>query len=165
MKSNFVRLLWRGIFRRMVDSHLLPMEGEPREETGVENEQKVYGIVYDPKATSDDTHAHEIFIVTWDGKILHTHGFEGLTSFNVGHRHFYAGITQPEPSGVPHTHLYSTVTSFNDGHTHRLSGRTGPANPLPGGGHYHFFEGVTTIDGRTPHTHAYSGSTGNELPA
>lgn len=76
--------------------------------------------------------------------------------------HYYAGVTSPAPTGVPHTHVYSTVTSLNDGHEHLISGRTGPAIPAAGGGHYHFFEGVTTINGRTPHRHNYSGRTGTD---
>src|SRR5690348_9018598 len=128
----------------------------------MEDEQKVFGIVYESSESENSTHSHEIFLMTWDGRILHSHGFSGVTSFNVGHRHNYAGVTNSAPSGAPHTHAYSTMTSLNDGHTHRISGRTGLAIPLPGGGHYHYFEGVTTIDGRTPHSHTYSGRTGDE---
>jgi hypothetical protein len=127
-------------------------------------EQRVYGIVYEPDESESGSHSHEIFLVTWDGRILHTHGFSGATSHDVGHHHYYAGITQPAPSGVQHSHAYSTVTSFDDGHVHYISGRTGPAIPVPGGGHYHVFEGVTTVNGRTPHRHSYSGRTGNEHP-
>lgn len=130
----------------------------------MEDEQKVFGVVYEANESDNETHSHEIFLITLDGRMLHTHGFSGVTSFNVGHRHNYAGVTQRAPSGVPHTHAYSTVTSLNDGHVHRITGRTGPEIPLPGGGHYHFFQGVTTIDGRTPHSHTYSGRTGNEIP-
>ncbi len=131
--------------------------GEPGVNT---EEQRVYGIVYESDDPDADTHSHEIFLVTWDGRVLHSHGFRGVTSFDVGHRHGYAGVTEPAPSGVPHTHAYSTVTTLNDGHVHYITGRTGPAIPVPGGGHYHFFEGVTTVNGRTPHSHRYSGRTG-----
>ncbi|WP_342741616.1 YmaF family protein [Alicyclobacillus macrosporangiidus] len=127
--------------------------------------EQVFGVVYEPDGSgSEGTHSHEIFLVTWDGRVLHTHGFSGITSFDVGHRHGYAGVTEPAPSGIPHTHAYSTETTFNDGHRHFLSGRTGPAIPLPGGGHYHVFAGVTTVNGRIPHRHSYSGRTGNEMP-
>ncbi|GMA59941.1 YmaF family protein [Alicyclobacillus fastidiosus] len=128
----------------------------------MDDEQKVYGLVYEPDHSESDTHSHEIYLITWDGRPLHTHGFCGITTLNVGHRHAYSGFTQPAPSGVPHTHLYSTITTLNDGHRHRISGRTGPAIPLPSGGHIHYFSGITTVDGRTPHTHTYSGTTGNE---
>jgi hypothetical protein len=129
-------------------------------EQGVNTEeQQVYGIVYEP-SEDDATHSHEIFLITWDGRVLHSHGFRGVTSYDVGHRHGYAGVTDPAPSGVPHTHSYSTVTTFNDGHVHYIRGRTGPAIPVPGGGHYHFFSGHTTVNGATPHTHAYTGRTG-----
>lgn len=124
--------------------------------------ERVCGIMYEPEESGPETHAHEIFLITWDGRVLHTHGFSGVTSFEVGHRHNYTGITQSAPSGVPHTHAYSTLTSFNEGHEHFISGRTGPAISIPGGGHYHVFEGVTTVNGRTPHRHTYSGGAGND---
>jgi hypothetical protein len=123
-------------------------------------EQPVIGfIVHADDEGSDTTHTHEMYLVSWDGRQLHVHNFSGVTSFDVGHQHKYAGTTEPAPSGVPHTHGYRTVTSFDDGHTHVISGTTGPAIPLPGGGHIHYFEGVTTVNGRTPHKHAYSGQT------
>ena len=40
-----------------------------------------------------------------------------------------------------------TITSINDGHQHEIRGVTGPAIPLPEGGHYHKFHGVTTVNG------------------
>lgn len=123
--------------------------------------QSIDGIIYE---NYSDTHSHEIFLVTLDGRVLHTHMFSGVTSFDLGHRHGYSSITAPAPSGVPHTHAYSTETTFDDGHRHFINGRTGPAIPLADGGHYHFFEGATSVNGRIPHSHTYSGGTGNELP-
>jgi hypothetical protein len=126
-------------------------------------ERPVFGFVYHPaNSESEDHHSHEMYLITWDGRPLHVHGFSGITSFNAGHRHQYAGTTEPAPSGVPHTHGYYTATSFDDGHTHVIRGVTGPAIPIPGGGHYHFFEGVTTVNGRIPHTHTYSGRTASD---
>jgi hypothetical protein len=122
-------------------------------------EQPVYGIVYKSNKHGTDDHTHDMYLVSWDGRDLHVHHFSGVTSYDVGHRHQYVGTTEPAPSGVPHTHAYSTVTTFDDGHDHVIKGRTGPGIPLPNGGHFHFFEGVTTINGRTPHTHYYSGKT------
>ncbi|PYI56898.1 YmaF family protein [Paenibacillus flagellatus] len=110
----------------------------------------------------DDHHSHRLYITSWDGKPVHVHSMSGVTSFDVGHSHDYSSWTAPAPSGVPHVHEYRTVTSFNAGHTHLIQGTTGPAVPLPGGGHYHLFEGYTTVNGSTPHSHAYSGRTGNE---
>ena len=121
----------------------------------------VTGFVYH----SDDQrgqHAHGLYITTWNGRPVHIHAFAGVTSIDVGHRHHYAGETAPAPSGVPHTHEYYTSTSFDDGHTHVIRGTTGPAIPLPQGGHYHPFEGMTTVNGAIPHSHAYSGRTGQE---
>jgi len=51
------------------------------------------------------------------------------------------------------------VTTFNDGHKHEIRGMKCPAIPLPGGGHYHNFHGVTTVNGAHPHSHKYSGNT------
>ena len=52
-----------------------------------------------------------------------------------------------------------TITSINDGHRHEIRGVTGPAIPWPDGGHYHQFYGVTTVNGRHPHSHQYRGNT------
>lgn len=131
----------------------------------VNHEQSVIGIVYEPDDAHSETHSHEIFLITVDGRPLHTHGFAGITSLDDGHRHRYSGLTLPAPSGVPHTHAYETITTFDDGHKHLIRGRTGPAIPVPGGGHIHFFRGTTTVNGRTPHYHTYSGQTGNEQMA
>ena len=119
-------------------------------------------IVHSSDMNSDSEHSHVLFLTSWDGRPLHRHHFSGVTSFNVGHDHRYAGVTEPAPSGVPHRHEYFTVTSFNDGHEHEIRGVTGPAIPLPNGGHYHHFRGVTSVNGLTPHSHEYSGDTSPE---
>lgn len=108
---------------------------------------------------SNSNHSHHLYINSWDGRPVHVHEFKGVTSYDVGHEHHYAGTTEPAPSGVPHTHKYFTFTSFDDGHRHEIRGVTGPAIPLPDGGHYHEFSGVTTVNGATPHQHRYSGKT------
>jgi hypothetical protein len=111
---------------------------------------------------SDDSgsrHSHTLYITSWDGVPVHDHEFRGITSFDVGHDHRYAGTTEPARSGVQHTHRYMTITSFDARHRHRIRGVTGPAISLPGGGHYHEFRGVTSVDGETPHSHRYSGRT------
>jgi hypothetical protein len=109
----------------------------------------------------NDKHSHKLFITSWGGRPVHTHEFNGVTSSNVAHNHRYAGVTEAAPNGVPHVHQYYTVTSFDAGHTHLIQGATGPAIPIPGGGHIHYFEGLTTVNGSIPHTHAYSGKTGS----
>ncbi|GIO40637.1 YmaF family protein [Paenibacillus apis] len=126
-------------------------------------EIQVTGIVVHSN-DSDSGHSHQLFLTSWDGRPVnvHVHPFEGDTSFDVGHFHHYVGVTEPAPSGVPHVHKYHAQTSFNDQHKHMIRGTTGPAIPLAGGGHYHYFEGYTTIDGRIPHNHRYGGNTGNE---
>lgn len=112
---------------------------------------------------SDSEHSHKLYITSWNGRpAVHVHPFAGNTSFDVGHYHHYAGVTEPAPSGIDHVHRYHAETSFNDGHSHTIRGTTGPAIPLPGGGHIHRFEGYTTVNGRTPHSHHYYGNTGNE---
>jgi len=111
---------------------------------------------------SDDSepfHSHQLYITSWDGRPVHVHHFSGVTSFDVGHSHRYAGTTEPAPTGVPHTHRYFTFTSFDDGHHHEIRGVTGPAIPLANGGHYHEFSGTTTVNGVTPHSHKYAGKT------
>lgn len=123
-------------------------------------EHSIFGLVYHSnELDSNQEHSHEIYLVTWDGSTLHVHNFSGITSFDIGHRHHYSGRTEPALSGVPHIHAYFTATSFDDGHTHTIHGRTGPAIKLPGGEHYHYFEGITTANGRIPHRHNYSGRT------
>ncbi|WP_202077803.1 YmaF family protein [Caldalkalibacillus salinus] len=106
-----------------------------------------------------DTHTHSLYVTTWDGQPVHTHQFKGVTSFDVGHNHRYAGTTEPAPSGVQHTHRYFTFTSIDARHKHVIRGTTGPAIPLPNGGHYHEFSGMTSVNGETPHSHRYSGKT------
>lgn len=127
----------------------------------------VKGILFclnDSASGASSDHSHKLFITSWDGRPvgLHVHPFSGDTSYDVGHYHHYAGVTEAAPSGVPHVHNYYAETSFNDGHKHLIRGTTGPAFPLQGGGHYHHFEGYTTVNGSTPHSHRYAGNTGNE---
>lgn len=123
----------------------------------------VMGFVVHSGGEDDPNHAHRLYITSWDGRPVHVHPFSGTTSYDVGHRHHYAGMTEPAPSGVQHVHGYYAVTSFDAGHSHIIRGTTGPAIPLSGGGHYHYFEGRTTVNGSTPHTHSYGGNTGNEV--
>ncbi|MEF2965714.1 YmaF family protein [Paenibacillus sp. M1] len=118
----------------------------------------------DGSGPNSNEHQHTLHITSWDGKPVnyHVHPISGDTSYDVGHYHHYAGVTEPAPSGVPHVHHYRLETSFNDQHLHYIRGTTGPAIPLPEGGHYHYFEGVTTVNGRIHHSHRYRGRTGNE---
>lgn len=111
---------------------------------------------------SNPEHSHKLYITSWDGREVHVHPFSGNTSFDAGHRHYYAGVTEPAPGGVQHVHGYYAKTTIDDAHTHIIRGTTGPPIPLPGGGHYHYFEGFTTVNGTIPHEHIYSGNTGNE---
>lgn len=118
----------------------------------------VEGFLYENEMGG--AHTHELYLTSWGGRPVHVHNFAGVTTIDVGHRHHYAGTTAPAPSGVPHTHAYETITSFDDGHTHLIRGVTGPAIPVQGGGHIHYFQGVTTVNGQIPHAHRYSGQTG-----
>ncbi len=102
---------------------------------------------------SDNEHTHRVYITSWDGRpVYHVHQFGGVTSYDDGHVHEYAGVTEAAPTGVPHVHRYHTATSVNHGHTHVIQGVTGPAIDLPEGGHIHYFEGFTTVNGMRPHT-------------
>jgi hypothetical protein len=89
----------------------------------------VSGFMYDSD-DSDPMHSHRLYITSWDGRPVHTHEFKGVTSFDVGHNHRYAGTTEPAPSGVQHTHRYFTFTSIDDRHRHQIRGITGPAISL-----------------------------------
>lgn len=121
------------------------------------NDIPVTGLLYD--SGESPSHSHILYITSWDGRPIHTHQFKGVTSFDVGHNHRYAGTTEPAPSGVQHTHRYFTFTTFDDEHKHSIRGVTGPAIASSGGGHFHEFSGVTTVDGAIPHRHKYSGRT------
>lgn len=77
----------------------------------------------------------------YPGISYHTHGYEGITSFNDGHSHFYGGITSFAPSGVPHVHYIQGVTAFNDFHVHSYYYVTSPSIPTGDGGHTHYFYG------------------------
>ncbi|RAP75864.1 YmaF family protein [Paenibacillus montanisoli] len=124
----------------------------------------VTGFIID-SGEDDSLHSHKLFITSWDGssRQTHIHSISGMTTVNDGHDHQYVNWTAPAPTGVPHTHNYRTVTFVSQGHTHTIQGTTGPAIALPNGGHYHVFEGVTTVDGRNPHSHGYSGRTGVDV--
>lgn len=112
---------------------------------------------------SGNEHSHQVFITSWDNRpVYHVHPFSGVTSYDDGHVHRYMGVTEPAPTGVPHVHRYFTVTTVDQGHTHAIQGVTGPAVDLPGGGHVHYFEGTTTVNGMRPHTHQYKGTTGRD---
>ncbi|KIL40951.1 hypothetical protein SD70_09955 [Gordoniibacillus kamchatkensis] len=134
--------------------------GKRKDRKGVKRIPVKGFVVSSPDGESN--HSHKLYITSWDGRPVHVHPFAGTTSFDVGHDHQYAGMTEPAPSGVPHVHAYYAHTSFDDGHSHIIKGTTGPAIDLPGGGHVHHFEGYTTVNGRTPHTHMYRGTTGSE---
>lgn len=126
-------------------------------------EYPISGFIHSDESIG--SHDHSLYITSWDGRPyqgppLHIHDFRGVTSFDAGHHHRYAGKTEPAPTGAPHTHYYCTETSFDDGHIHIIKGRTGPDIQLPTGGHIHHFEGTTTVDGTPPHVHRYCGKTG-----
>jgi YmaF family len=120
-----------------------------------------------PKHTNirinDGSHDHQFQLVFFeDGPGIrksypHRHGYQGITSFDVGHRHRLGGVTAPAPDVPDHVHEYRGTTTFDDGHVHHFSGVTGPPIPLPDGGHYHIIEGETTVNGEIPHTHSYTG--------
>ena len=123
----------------------------------------VYGFVIHEDGDSNGAHRHEMYLMTSDGRVLHVHEFSGFTSHDVGHHHQYAGTTNPAPNTPNHAHDYETYISFDDGHRHLIRGRTGPAIPLSTGGHIHFFEGITTVNGAIPHYHRYSGRTSGAI--
>jgi hypothetical protein len=89
--------------------------------------------------------------------VLHSHHFSGNTSYDVGHSHEVSGRTRLARDTAHHVHSYYSTTSYNEGHIHHVKGVTGPAI-YRGKGHYHNLSGVTTVNGRTPHSHRYRAS-------
>ncbi|HHZ01992.1 MAG TPA: hypothetical protein GX396_03480 [Tissierellia bacterium] len=87
---------------------------------------------------------------------LNTHSFEGPTTINFGHRHFYRGSTSADPNTPGHVHQISDITTFNDGHSHRISVTTGPSI-LVNNGHVHRYTGTTSYD--DGHVHYFTGYT------
>lgn len=87
---------------------------------------------------------------------FHTHNFEGPTTINERHRHYYKGRTSSDPNTPGHVHHISDITTFNDGHRHRLSVTTGP-DILVIQGHIHHYTGTTTYD--DGHVHYFRGYT------
>lgn len=104
-------------------------------------------------------HSHNLYITRWNGNPSHIHQISGRTSSDLAHYHIFVGTTDPSPNGIQHTHHYFMYTSVDDGHIHEIRGFTGPAIYLPNGEHYHEFQGVTTVNGLTPHSHSYRGVT------
>ena len=119
----------------------------------------INGYLYKPDNTGYFMHSHHLYITSWGGNPVHVHPFSRQTSYVLEHSHLFAGVTKPAPNGIQHTHSYFVYTSIAGDHIHEIRGVTSPAIPLPNGGHYHEFEGTTTIDGLTPHSHRYSGRT------
>jgi hypothetical protein len=78
----------------------------------------------------DSKHSHKLFITSWDGRPVHVHPFEGVTSFDVGH----FMIIMP---------LLPLMTN----HDHVIRGTTGPAIPIPNEGHIHQFEVIPQLTG------------------
>lgn len=116
------------------------------------------------RISGGESHNHRYELVFYDGchpshkhPYPHRHHYEGITSFDVGHQHRLFGATAPAPNVEEHVHAYEGTTTFNDGHVHHFKGVTSEPIPLPGGGHYHTIEGETTVNGRIPHEHSYSG--------
>ena len=57
------------------------------------------------------------------------HYYEGTTTFNDGHVHYYSGWTGP-PIPLPdgsHYHEFSGQTTYDDGHIHYYRGITSEA--------------------------------------
>jgi len=85
---------------------------------------------------------------------IHTHSFEGPTTVNDKHRHFYSGISSASPDTPGHDHNISAVTTLNNGHTHSFSVTTAPAIPVKQG-HFHPYTGTTTFNS----VHYFRGNT------
>ncbi|WP_308423181.1 YmaF family protein [Marinithermofilum abyssi] len=91
--------------------------------------QKKGGVILTkPKHTNirinDGSHDHQFQLVFFeDGPGIrkpypHHHEYQGITSFDVGHRHRLGGVTTPAPYVPDHVHEYRGTTTFDDGHVH-----------------------------------------------
>jgi hypothetical protein len=121
-------------------------------------EKQVNGFILHSSLATDSENTYDVYLITWTGQ--HIHQFSGTTFFDTGHKHTYSGNTQQAQSGVPHIHRSYTITSIGNGHSHVIYGVTGPAITYTGGGHYHWFGGITKVDGRTTQTQFFSGKKG-----
>lgn len=87
---------------------------------------------------------------------LHNHLFNGRTSVNDEHRHRFMGSTSVNRDTPRHTHMMVGNTEYRQGHRHSFRIRTGPPIPF-GGGHVHYFYGITTInDGHVHYMFGYT---------
>jgi hypothetical protein len=91
----------------------------------------------------------------------HTHCYEGITSIDDCHVHFYEGAASYECDKPCHTHKIKGKTTCCDGHTHEYCFETSQPIPLPDGGHYHTFEGKVKC--KCCHTHVACGCTSPEM--
>lgn len=73
---------------------------------------------------------------------MHTHYYEGMTSYNDGHSHYYSGTTSPSEDFPGHTHTMAGYTTVDDGHNHQYSLVTS-APVMVGPGHVHQYSGPT----------------------
>ncbi|HHW32263.1 MAG TPA: hypothetical protein GXX20_11440 [Clostridiaceae bacterium] len=81
----------------------------------------------------------------------HDHNYSGVTSFNDGHVHRYAGTTTFAPDRKGHIHYVEGVTSYEDGHVHTYGVSTSVDFPVPGGGHIHFIRVNTQVTDQHVH--------------
>lgn len=84
---------------------------------------------------------------------IHTHRYNGVTTYDSGHVHEYSGETSADPDYQGHVHYMTGVTTYDDGHNHSYRIQTGPAIYF-NGGHYHYFRGsVDFANVPVMHTH------------
>lgn len=119
----------------------------------------ISGYFFELDEAEGSRHTHNLYITTWNGSAAHVHQISGVTSSVLAHQHHYFGTLEAAPTDIQHIHRYFMYTTVSDGHVHEIRGVTGPAIYLPGGGHYHEFQGETLVAGLTPHTHLYKGIT------
>jgi hypothetical protein len=87
---------------------------------------------------------------------MHTHQYQGISSFNSGHFHYYTGTTSPSPDTLGHVHILEGETVLSDNHVHHYKITSEPAIHS-GKGHYHNYRGNTDIT--NSHLHMIAGST------
>lgn len=87
---------------------------------------------------------------------FHVHTFEGPTTMNDRHRHFYRRKTTPELNVPGHVHNMSDITTDNHRHRHEIFIATGPSITVRNG-HMHQYMGTTSY--ANGHVHSFKGYT------
>ncbi len=76
---------------------------------------------------------------------MHTHQFQGVTTYVEGHLHLFSGVSTPSEDVPGHTHNIIGITTIASGHSHRYFIITQGPTIVGPGKHYHYFKGATGV--------------------